>query len=583
MLRTFCLILIGVVVVVCYRGYVNRPIVVLNGQFLTMDASNTVVTALGLRSDRILATGDPESVEARISGMQAGMSWLERIFGIRYVDLQGQVVLPGFVDAHSHFPSSGITGLGIDLSSPPFGKVGDIPTLLRNVETQSRHQSESRWIIGFNYDDSALGEQRHPTRTELDQAAPDHAVYLRHRSGHMGVANSRALSQLGHDPVDPPNPHSMNTDGLLREKAAPGMSRLLKEIPWWQLPATVFRARDEYLAAGVTTVQNGFADKLTLQLLRYASSLGLIPQRIVVWPAHDKLDVVPSASFSRLDEPVSTTMWQHLADAINWPSDDRSKVAIGAIKLIADGSPQGRTAWLSEPYLFDETLDSGYRGFPNIQRDSLHELIMNYHGAGFQLALHGNGDAAIESIIDGLQMAQSRHPREDARHIIVHAQTIRQAQLKRISGLGVSVSFFPTHTFYWGDWYRNRVLGEARAALISPMATADANDVRYTIHADSPVTPINPMQMLWSATRRLTWGGDLIGGDERVSRLRALRAMTIDAAWQNHLDNDRGSIEVGKLADFIVMSDNPLDIADVRNIDVRQVWIGGSRRFMRTP
>ena len=557
---------------------------------MTMDAGNQLVSAMGVYSGTLIAVGSPQSVERSIHKLQSKSGWFAHLFGLRRIDLQGKTVLPGFVDAHSHFPASGIASAGIDVSSPPFGTNSSVESILSSVADQSHNQSDERWIIGFNYDDAGLQEKRHPTREELDLAAPDHAVYLRHRSGHMGVANSRALIELGIEPGDAGEQaagaaiDSKKTDlwsrGLLQEHAAPGLSRLLKELPWWKLPGIVFRARDEYLHAGVTTVQNGFADKQTLQILRWSARLGIVPQRMVLWPAHDKLDhsdvKLPPISDN---EPQVGDSGLRLAQAISWPEDASQNLKIGAIKLVADGSPQGRTAWLTKPYLQDDNLSQGYDGLAYLQREKLHRLISQYHHAGIQLAIHGNGDAAVQSIIDGIRLAQKQYPRSDARHILVHAQVINDRQLSELSELDVGVSFFPTHTYYWGDWYRFTVLGEQRARVISPLASADAAGVRYSIHADSPVTPMNPMQMLWSSTERRTTSGYLLGANQRVSRLRALRAMTIDAAWQNFLEDDRGSLEPGKLADFIVLSEDPLLAKDVRQISVLETWIAGKRRF----
>ncbi len=555
------LVIFAGVAVGCHE-FANRPLILMNGRFLTMDSENSTAQAVGIHAGSIFVLGSNDDVLAAMSQRRA-------IFGIRIVDLQGNTVVPGFVDAHSHFPANGIMSAGVDVSSPPFGPLNDIAALLGAINDQSRQQSTNRWIIGFNYDDAALLEGRHPTRLELDQAAPDHAVYLWHRSGHMGVANTRALTELGYDPaatVHPLNNIFIGRDeqglmnGLLQESAAAPMQRLLQEVPWWRKPDILLSARDDYLRAGVTTLQNGYADKVTLQLLRATSALGLLPQRILVWPAHDKLDEGGIAG---------------------WPDTDQRTMKIGAIKLIADGSPQGRTAWLSKPYEQDTHLGIHYTGQPAIPTMSLHAQILKYHRAGFQLAIHGNGDAAIQSIIDGLKKAQDDTPRTDARHLVVHAQTIRQSQLEALAEFRISASFFPSHTFYWGDWHRQRVLGESRAQFISPLASADAAGVRYTIHADSPVTPMNPMQMLWSATERKTSSGYVLGPDQRVSRLRALRAMTIDAAWQNHLEADRGSLEIGKLADMVVLSDDPLTVRDVRTVTASEVWIGGKRHLPR--
>ncbi len=522
-----------------YQNYKHRPVILFNGEFLTMDGNDTVADSLGIHKGVIQAIGSYEHVKARMQAL-----------GARHHNLEGKTALPGFIDAHGHFAAQGLSSLGIDVASPPFGTIATIDELLEVVSLQALQQSSARWIIAFNYDDAGLQEQRHPTRLELDRAAPEHAVYLRHRSGHMGVANSKALLALDYK-GDAPN------SGLLQEQHAASVDRLLQEVPFWQQPRSLWNARNDYLNAGVTTVQDGYAGKSMYRLLRLAARTALLPQRVLVWPAHDKLD----------NEGV--------AKVIDWPASDRSRIAIGAVKLIADGSPQGRTASLSSPYLPDDKLEAGYQGLDYLPQDELHKLILDYHVAGMQLAIHGNGDAAIQHIIDGISDAQAVFPRSDARHIIVHAQTIGRSQLEAAASMEISVSFFPTHTFYWGDWYRSVVLGEERASKISPLASADQLGVRYSIHADAPVTPIDPMQMLWSASERMTSSGYLLGAEERVSRLRALRAMTIDAAWQNHLESDRGSLEIGKLADIVVLSDSPLASQNVRAITVDQVWIDG--------
>jgi predicted amidohydrolase YtcJ len=397
------------------------------------------------------------------------------------------------------------------------------------------------------------------------------------------------LKELGLDPQAPVEPQDHTSggrvgrdengqlNGLLQENAAPGLRRLIDEIPGWRLPQVLFSARDDYLKAGVTTVQNGYADRSMLRLLRWGQRLGLIKQRLVLWPAHDKLanDPFVSAGYSASEYQSAITPSQAIAGITGWPESDRENLALGAMKLIADGSPQGRTAWMSEPYLPDQNIAANYQGIPTIPERQLHELMLQYHRTGVQLAIHGNGDAAIDSIISGVQKAMTQAPRVDARHMIVHAQTIRPDQLQALANLDVTVSFFPAHTYHWGDWYRKRVYGEHRAAGISPLRSAEKAGLRFSLHSDAPVTAMQPMQILWSATERLTRSGFRLGSAEKISRQSALRALTIDAAWQNFLDDDRGSLEPGKLADFVVLSDNPLTASDVRSITVEQVWIGG--------
>ena len=377
--------------------------------------------------------------------------------------------------------------------------------------------------------------------------------------------------------------------GLLQEGAAPKLGDLLRQLPLTKLLEAFLLARDEYLAAGVTTLQNGYADQLSMRLLLWAQRLGILPQRAIVWPAHDKLEqklveIIPVVEA----EAGQSNASRQLSRAMNWSLQDSTRYHVGAIKLVADGSPQGRTAWLTEPYKLlpgatEAAANSVYRGHPAMPEAEFRAWVERYHSAGFQLAMHGNGDASIDLIIDALAMANEHYPRKDARHIVVHAQTIRSDQLQTLADLSGTVSFFPAHTYFWGDWYRERLLGEVRSANISPLATADRFGVRYSIHSDAPVTPMQPMAMLWSATQRKTLSGVALGEMLVVSRERALRAMTIDAAWQNHLETDRGSLEAGKLADIIVLSGDPLQVDDVRKLHVQRVWIGGRDVYQRQP
>ncbi|ASJ75429.1 amidohydrolase [Granulosicoccus antarcticus] len=558
-----------------------------NGQILTMDESRPYAEALLTQGTRIIAVGERKVLEARAPVYT------------RVIDLQGQTMMPGFVDAHSHFPTPGLVHAGLDLSPPPVGTVDMLAVLLARVKGASEQRRAGSWVIGFNYDNAALNSERHPTRAELDLAAPDHPVYLWHRSGHMGVGNSLALEALGHvDHVGLTQwPAELNVgrdadgrlNGLLQESAAPKLRQLLRQLPLRSLLKAFLLARDEYLAAGVTTLQNGYADRISMHILLWAQRTGLLPQRAVLWPAHDKLEQALIDILPAIETDPDVATWSasgKLSQLIGWSIQDSSKFHVGAIKLVADGSPQGRTAWLTEPYKLlpgepDAALDTAYRGHPAMPEAEFRAWVERYHAAGLQMAIHGNGDASIDLIIDALAMANEHYKRDDARHIVVHAQTIRRDQLRKLAELSVSVSFFPAHTFFWGDWYRDRLLGEVRAANISPLAAADEFGVKYSIHSDAPVTPMRPMTMLWSATQRKTLSGASLGGSLVVSRARALRAMTIDAAWQNHLETDRGSLEAGKLADLILLSGDPLQEEDVRKLHVQRVWIGGRDVYRR--
>jgi hypothetical protein len=211
------------------------------------------------------------------------------------------------------------------------------------------------------------------------------------------------------------------------------------------------------------------------------------------------------------------------------------------------------------------------------------ELVKKFHRAGMQIAIHGNGDATIDDIIYAVDAAQKEYPREDHRHMLIHCQTARNDQLDEMKRLGITPSFFSAHAYYWGDRHYNVFLGPERACRQNPVRSAQQRGIRYTIHLDTPVTPINPLLLVWSAVNRLSTGGNLIGADERISALQALRATTIDAAWQIFQEDNRGSLEVGKLADLVILSDNPLtvDKGQIKDIRVEQTFVGGRRVYRR--
>ena len=261
--------------------------------------------------------------------------------------------------------------------------------------------------------------------------------------------------------------------------------------------AIVEEANRRYLAAGVTTAQVGYATQELLNLV-WLSRLGLVPLRLVIWPGAELMDAVLSGEASL---PASDPLW----------------VRFGAVKLIADGSIQGYTAYLREPYFVPPGDDPSARGYPRYPKDELAERVASYRAAGQQVAVHGNGDAAIDDILDALEAAQLGDPQLDARPVIVHAQMMRPDQLDRMKRLRAIPSFFVLHTYYWGDRHRERFLGPERAARISPTRTAQQKDVRFTLHCDTPVVPMEPLRLVWAAVNRRTTSG------QRARRGRAHR------------------------------------------------------------
>jgi predicted amidohydrolase YtcJ len=259
------------------------------------------------------------------------------------------------------------------------------------------------------------------------------------------------------------------------------------------------------------------------------------------------------------------------------------QVRISGVKMFHDGSLQGLTGYLTAPYHTQPEGKSGYTGYPARPRERLAAMVLQYHRAGYQVAVHGNGDAAIDEILFAFREAQEKAPRGDARHRIEHCQTPREDQLAAMKELGITPSFFVGHVYYWGDRHRDIFLGPERAERISPLASALARDIRFTIHNDTPVTPVDPLLLVWCSVNRLTREGKVLGAEQRIGVFEALRAVTIDAAWQNFEEKTKGSIEPGKLADFVVLAENPLTVSPekLKDVQILETIVGGKTVFSR--
>ena len=528
----------------------------LNTFVVTMDPQNRIVQALGVEGDRIGAVGSYQEV----------IDWAGP--GAQVVDLGGGALLPGFIDAHGHFPGAGMYAVVADLNSPPVGSVKTMDDLVSQLADLADERSGGSWIVGMGYDDTLLEERRHPTRADLDRASTEHPIVAWHISLHLAVLNSAALEQLEIDASTPDpeggvirrQPGSLEPDGVLEENATDLASAQLGGPSLLDGLRMLRAGSDIYHRAGVTSAQSGFTTREQMQGMRWASRLGLISLRLILWPGWETADEMLDGSFQ-------------------FESSDPAWLRTGAVKLIADGSIQGYTGYLTLPYHVPPADDPSYRGYPRIPRPELIERVERYHRAGLQIAAHGNGDAAIDDILDAFELAQRAHPREDSRHIVIHAQMAREDQLDRMQELGIIPSFFSLHTYYWGDRHRDIFMGPERAARMSPARSALERGMVFTIHADTPVVPMEPLRLVWSAVRRQSVSGAEIGPEQRIPLTEALRAVTINAAYQHFEEKDKGSIEVGKLADFVLLSELPSDhperVDRIPEIRVLETIIGG--------
>ncbi len=532
-------------------------IIYINGTVITMNGAH-MAQAVAVRGELIAAVGSDADIRKLADAHT------------KVMDLKGKTMLPGLIDAHSHFPGSGTTALfSVDLSGAPLGNVNSIDELVAALHKRALTTPKGEWIHGNGYDQTLLKEMRHPTRYDLDKASTDHPIFIGHASGHLGVANSLALKLAGitKDTPQPKggviekDPTTGEPDGLFKECG--GMvSRLIPPRTAEQQQQAIKWAVRDYVSHGVTTAT--IAGGSIGGNLKQASEAGWLTLRVVAMQHGPLKGDFPRAHM------IGTEML-------------KTGLTIG--EDVHDGSIQGCTGYFTVPYFTNCSGNADYVGFPRESREELTEKVKKYNRLGYQLAIHANGDAAIDDVIFAYRAAQKDFPRQDTRFRIEHAQATREDQLDAMKELGISPSFFVSHTFYWGEQHRDIFMGPKRGANISPLRSAINKGIRFSIHLDTPVTPMRPLQAVWSAVNRLTRSGDVLGPDQRITPLEALRAVTIDAAWQEHDEKIKGSIEPGKFADLIVLSDNPLTVnpVKIKDLQVLETIVSGKSVYHSEP
>ena len=525
---------------------------------LMMLCSHSFLQAIGgadliISSNKvILMNGKEEPQPLSIAIKNKKIAWIgshedaKNIQG-KHIDFGNQAILPGFIDAHGHASYLAFATQVANIASPPVGKIKTIEDLqaeLRKFIKDSNLQP-GEWLMGLGYDDSLLAEQRHPTKEDLDQVSTEHPIYLIHVSAHLGAANSMglALANINSDTPDPSGgkirryENSSEPNGVFEETAAYPVQQLAMSA--YKDPiGSVKKAMEIYASHGITTAQDGASSPETIGLMQAADAQGMI-----------NLDVI--------SYPVGQNGLDTILETINFGSY-KGRVKVGGIKLILDGSPQGKTAYLTEPYYKPPHSESeSYKGYPLIPQKEVSKWVSRYADLNIPIMAHANGDAAADMLIKAVKNADMN---KDHRTIMIHAQTVREDQLDQMKELKIIPSYFSTHTFYWGDWHRDSVFGVDRAMRISPTRSTLDRKMPFTVHNDAPVVPPDMIRLLWSTTNRITRSGKILGPEQKISTYSALEAMTINAAYQHFEDSIKGTIEVGKLADLVVLSEDPLSM-----------------------
>ncbi len=499
---------------------------------------NGVIVAVGSKTDLLSQAGECEKI-----------------------DLHGKTLLPGFIDPHSHFFQVATSMLQVSLngvkSSAEIGK--RIQAFLRGKEL-----APGQWIVARDYDNNLMPGLCHPTLAELDGYTPGYPLVIHHKSGHMGLMNSLGLRAVGitADTPDPEGGKIEHCDGKLtgymEENAFISAIRRMPMMKEDELLASFGDAQKKYTSYGITTIQEGMVAKEMLPMYRRLIQENALYLDVVLYPDLN--------SFSETREMIE-------------PLNAESHLHLGGLKIFLDGSPQGRTAWMRQPYVDDPD----YCGYATMTDEAVECAFERAAQENTQLLAHCNGDAASEQFLRCLEYVEQRHPElKNLRPVIIHGQLLGRDQLPRVKKLGAMVSFFVAHVYHWGDVHL-RNFGADRANHISPTKSALDHDVVFTFHQDAPVIEPDMLETLWCATNRTTKNGVVLGEEERLTVLDALRAITVNAAYQYSMEDTIGSIALGKKADFVVLDRNPLEVPTetLRDIHVEKTYKNGTCVYTR--
>jgi hypothetical protein len=537
--------------------------IIRGGPIVTVNPAQPNAEAVAIADGKIVAVGSEADVM-----MHKGET-------TEVIDLGGKTLVPGFVDGHSHFFSLIDVQTQALCASPPAGpctNVSDVIAALKQVQ-ERRKLGPGKFVMGFGYDPELLAERRPPTKQELDAAFPDNPVILVHVSGHGAMLNSKALAVYGITAATPTpaggvigrEPGSNEPNGLLFETAFLPIFSQLPGPDGDEAIELLKNGQELYLREGITTAQEGATMKHQVDLLRAFADRGELKLDVVMLPFIADVDAIFAGKPPK-NEP-----------------EYRNRLRIGGVKVVTDGSPQGRTAAFTTPYLTDGPAgQKDWRGDLSFPQPVLNDLLKKVYDGGATLFVHCNGDAAIDALLEAHRFASGGEPAKPRGTVGIHSQFIRRDQLEKYRAWNITPSFFTIHCFYFGDTHvANR--GRTQADFISPMKSARALGLRPANHTDFNVAPLDQIFTIHTAVNRLSRSAQTIGADERILPLEALEAITIDGARLYGEEAKKGSIEVGKLADLVVLSANPLTVqpATIQTIRVEETIKEGKTVWQR--
>ena len=526
-------------------------LIYLGGDIVTIDDKQPSAEALAVKNGKIIFVGSKADAD-RVKGEAT-----------KVLDLGGKTLMPSFIDAHSHYINSLLVANQAKLYAPPAGPGKDVESIIAELKKFAKEHNipKGKEIIGYGYDDTAMPNGRLLNRDDLDAAFPDNPVQVGHVSMHGAVMNSLALKKYGFSAKTktPPGgvivrkPGTKEPYGLIMETAyLPVFEKTPPLTPEQEIAASK-AGQMLYAQTGITTAHEGATHLPQFNTMRRASEAGANIIDIVAFPFI--LDV------KKVLEVYPREKWLTY----------ENRLKVGGVKMTIDGSPQGRTAAFTTPYLTGGPGgEKNWRGELTFPGATIKEMVKQVYALDVPLNLHANGDAAIDAFIKTHEVVAQDNPGKDRNITMIHAQFTRKDQIPKFVEYKIRPSFYTLHTFYFSEAHRkNR--GEAQAMYISPMRDAIDAGLHPTNHTDFVVAPLDQMFMLWSAVNRVSRSGVEIGPDQRVTPLEGLKAMTIWPAEQYGEQDTKGSLTPGKLADLVILDHNPLEVEKLAIKDIKVV------------
>jgi len=510
------------------------------GDIITMEGdSPTYPEAVAIKDGKIVFVGTKSDAE-KMEGDSTIMN-----------DLKGKTLVPGFIDGHCHFYAFGPQAISANLLASPDGNCNSIEDLIVELKgwyAKNGTDQTNGWIMGIGFDDATLKEKRFPTKEDLDKVSRDVPVMATHISGHFCSVNTKGLEKLGI------NAASKNPDGgvIRRMKGSMEPNGVLEEL-----------AAMPYMIAAITPTTTELNNLYMDAGQKMAASYGYTTcSEGRAMGNHEKMAAYAKEGKFYLDVNawIDYSYPQYMRS--EWYGKEyKNHYRIAGLKLTLDGSPQGRTAWRTIPYLISpDGQKQGYKGYPAIPKDeNVERIVDNAFANNWQIKFHCNADASADQMFRAINKASAKFGNKGRRNILIHGQLIRMDQLDSLKKYDMIGSFFPMHTFYWGDWYKE-IIGPDKAQQISPIKSALNKGIRVTSHTDAPVALPNLMMILWTTVNRVSRSGTVMGPDERLTPYEALKSITIWGAEQFFEDTKKGTLTTGKLADLVVLDKNPLKV-----------------------